>query len=249
MTTKQDVLKACTVSGMVVMLPPVQLERKLYQDVAKHLQLIGGTWNRKEQGFIFNEDPTSLLTQISNGTKRDIKKEYQFFGTPYSLADEMVNHLEIEEYDLILEPSAGQGSLIKAIQRQYPAQLVHYCELMPLNRTFLERLTNVQYITDNFLKLSRSKVTMGVFDKIIANPPFSKNQDIDHIRQMWDCLKPGGRIVTISSTHWKYSQNKKEMAFREWLGETGTIYTIEAGTFQESGTNIQTCLLIIDKPL
>lgn len=249
MQTKQEVLKSCTVNGMVVSLPPIQLERKLYQDVAKHLELIGGKWNRKASGFIFSEDPTELLGQVAAGTKRNIKKEYQFFGTSDTLADDMVSILGIEEYDLILEPSAGQGAIINAIHRKYPGQLVHYCELMPLNRTFLERLKNVQYITDNFLKLGHSKVTTGTFDKIIANPPFSKNQDIDHIRQMWACLKPGGRIVTIASKHWQYAQNKKETAFREWLGDCADITEIEAGAFQESGTNIATCMLVIDKPL
>lgn len=248
MQTKIDVLQACTVSGMVVMLPGVQLDRKLYQDVAKTLELIGGKWDRKERGFVFNENPAELLKQVANGKDRNIKKEFQFFATPESIAAEMVQLAGIEEYDLILEPSAGQGAIIKAIQKEHPQALVHYCELMPLNRTFLERLSNVQYITDNFLKLRHSKVTTGTFDKIIANPPFSKNQDIDHIRQMWDCLKPGGRIVTISSNHWRYSQNKKEKTFRDWISEYADIIEIEAGAFEESGTQISTCMLLIDKP-
>lgn len=250
MQTKQDVLKACTVSGLVVMLPPVQLDRKLYQETQKALELIGGAWNRKAQGFLFKEPPGDLLRQVASGTKRNIQKEYQFFWTSDILGDEMVSYLKIEEYDLVLEPEAGQGALIKAIHRKYPNQLVHYCELMPLNRTFLERLPNVQYITDNFLKLGHSKVTTGVFDKIIANPPFSKNQDIAHINQMWDCLKPGGRIVTTASKHWQYATGKKETAFKNWLMETDSdIMEIEAGAFEESGTKIATCMLIIDKPV
>jgi len=249
MQTKQEVLQACTVSGMVVTLPAYQLDRKLYQDVAKHLELIGGKWNRKAQGFVFNENPSSLLAQVSRGKRIDIKKDYQFFATPSQLADEMVRFANIEEYDLILEPSAGQGAIINAIHKQHPEQLVHYCELMELNRTFLSRLSNVAYITDNFLKLSRSKLTTGTFDKIIANPPFSKNQDIDHIRQMWDCLKPGGRIVTIASKHWQYASNKKETTFKQWVNEFADIEEIEAGTFEESGTKIATCMIILDKPL
>lgn len=248
MQTKQEVLQACRVSGMLVTLPAVQLDRKLYQEVAKALDLIGGKWDRKEQGFVFNECPADLLKQISNGEKRNLQKEFQFFGTPDFLADELVQDANIEEYDLILEPSAGQGSIIKAIHRIHPGYLVHYCELMPINRTFLEKLPNVAYITDNFLKLSRSKVTMGVFDKIIANPPFSKNQDVDHIRQMFDCLKPGGRLVSIASNHWKFGSNKKETAFKNWIYEIGAdVQAIEAGTFEESGTKIATCKIIIDK--
>lgn len=250
MTTKEEVLKACLINGMVVTLPPVQLERKLYHDVAKALELIGGKWNRKESGFVFNECPKGLLTQIQNGQKKNIQKEFQFFGTPDSLANEMVRFANIEEYDLLLEPSAGQGALIKAIHRVKPNHLVHYCELMELNRTFLDRLPNVQYITDNFLKLSHCKTTTGIFDKIIANPPFSKNQDVEHIRQMWNCLKPGGRIVSIASKHWQYGSNKKEVSFKQWLNDMDAdVYDVEAGTFKESGTNISTCMIILDKPI
>jgi phospholipid N-methyltransferase len=250
METKQEVLKACTVNGLVVSLPPIQLERKLYQEVAKSLELIGGKWCRKNNGFVFQECPRTLLFQVQSGTKKDIKKEFQFFGTSDSLADEMVMYANIEEYDLLLEPSAGQGAIIKAIHRARPGHLVHYCELMELNRSFLDRLPNVQYITDNFLKLSHSKITTGIFDKIIANPPFSKNQDITHIRQMWDCLKPGGRIVTIASKHWQYSSNKKEVAFKKWIRDTDTdVIEIDSGAFKDSGTSIATCMLIIDKPI
>lgn len=35
MQTKEQVLQNCTVEGMVVKLPSVQLDRKLYTDVAK----------------------------------------------------------------------------------------------------------------------------------------------------------------------------------------------------------------------
>lgn len=245
MSTIKEILQACSVSGLVVTLPNYQLDRKLYQDVAKHLELIGGKWNRSKQGFVFNEDPSLLLGRISKGVKRDIKKEFQFYGTPDNIADQCAELANIEPYDNVLEPSAGQGAMIKAIHRISPATLVHYCELMPLNRTFLEKLPNAVYIKDNFLGVKMP----GLFHKIIANPPFNKNQDITHIWKMYECLTPGGRIVTVASKHWKYSSNKKEMHFKEWLEElSADIIDVEAGEFKESGTNIATCILVIDKP-
>ena len=51
MTTKEQVLQNCTVEGTVVKLPNVQLYRKLYQEVAKALELIGG--NRITKIFFF----------------------------------------------------------------------------------------------------------------------------------------------------------------------------------------------------
>ena len=215
--TKQEVLQNCTVEGNVIKLPAQQLDRKLYQEVAKALELIGGKWKGgKVFGFQFNEDPTEMLEQIANGETRNIKKEFQFFATPDDLADDLVGYAKIEENHMILEPSAGQGAIIKAIHRKLPNVLVHCYELMPINQVFLEKIPRAHFIAPDFLELTIAGTTQkGIeYDRIIANPPFSKNQDIDHIQEMYKCLKPGGRLVSIASRHWLYSTNKKEQAFK-----------------------------------
>ncbi len=242
--TKEDVLKDCTVSGNIVSLPAVKLDRKVYMEVAKSLELIGGKWKGgKVMGFVFNEDPSELLAQIQGGEKRNLKKEFQFFGTPDDLADELVEDANIQTDDEILEPSAGQGAIVKAIHRTtHDERTVYGYELMPVNQTFLSKISGFRFLGDDFLNCDIS------FDKIIGNPPFNKNQDILHIRKMYDCLRPKGRLVTIASKHWEYSGNKKETEFRFWLREVGAKITdIQAGRFKESGTGIATCKIIIDK--
>lgn len=245
---KNAILQACTVHGFIVKLPDRQLERDLYLEVKKALELIGGKWKGgKTQGFEFHEDPTDLLAQVANGQKRNLKKEYQFFGTPDALGDTCVEMLRIDEYDFIVEPSAGQGALIKAVHRRHPEMLVHYCELMPLNRKFLEKIPHTQYLTDNFLKLGRSRL-IGTVTKIIANPPFSDSQDCKHIRLMYDLLAPNGRLVSIAGTGWKHRPYKEDKEFRAWLDTVDSeVHPVKAGTFAESGTQIETCIIKIDK--
>ena len=87
------------------------------------------------------------------------------------------------------------------------------------------------------------------FNAIIANPPFSKNQDIDHVMAMYECLAPvGSRLVSVTSTHWERCLGKKEAAFRRFLEDVGAeIYDIEAGTFAESGTQVGGKIVVIDK--
>ena len=86
--TTQEILKSCTVSRNVVSLPNVRLERKEYEDVKKALTGIGGKWvGGKTQGFVFATDPTALLEKISGGEKINLKKDFQFFGTPPHLAE------------------------------------------------------------------------------------------------------------------------------------------------------------------
>lgn len=245
MTTEiKDILKNCTVEDTVVKLPEGHLDKKLYQNVANALQGIGGKWKGgKVGGFVFPSDPTELLQEIATGVKRNLKKEYQFFATPDALADEIVKLAAISEDDTILEPSAGSGSMIAALHRHLgPCVEVDVYEPMPMNKTILKEMSGVNWLGDDFLQHTGKQ-----YSRIIANPPFSKNQDIRHISHMYLHLAEGGRLVSISSKHWQHTLNREESSFRQFLEHVGAeIIDVPAGTFKESGTNIESCIIIID---
>lgn len=240
-----EILKQCTVHGMIVRLPAGQLERNDYLEVKKALELIGGSWNGgKTQGFVFKEDPSDYLSQLCEGEKINLKKEFQFFGTPPALADHLVELAELQPEHTVNEPSAGQGAIIKAIHRVFPELVVDCFELMDLNRSFLGKLPNTCIIGSDFI--TEKKET--VYDRIIANPPFSKNQDIDHVHEMYRCLRKRGRVVSVMSNHWRFTSGKKELEFQKFIEESGSkVYEIEEGAFKESGTNISACIVVIDK--
>ncbi len=253
MTTKEEILQNCIVEGTVVKLPNVQLERKIYQEVAKDLQHIGGKWKGgKVAGFVFPTDPTDLLSQIAKGEKRNLKKEFQFFETPETLADKLVELADIQDNDTVLEPSAGQGAIIKAIRKINQECSITAIELMPTNYSILMKLAlsaeslDFEIELNDFLKYNPNYV--GGFTKIIANPPFSKNQDIAHLKKMYECLAVGGRIVCITSEVWTTGSQKKHIEFREWLAEVkAEIIDIEKGSFKESGTMVGGKIIIINE--
>jgi hypothetical protein len=242
--TKEDVLQQCTIEGNVVKLPNIQLERKEYLEVKKALELIGGKWKGgKIQGFEFPTDPSELLNQVANGEKRNLKQEFQFFATPEKLADKLVYLADIKNYDTILEPSAGQGAIIKEINKV--SSIVPDCyELMDVNTIILNKSGLMfNLIGNDFLK-HKGKT----YSKIIANPPFTKNQDIDHLKEMYKCLSRGGRLVCITSENWVNGSQKKQVEFKNWLEEIKAgIIDIEKGTFKESGTMVGGKIVIINK--
>ncbi len=241
--TKQDVLDACIIDEKVVRLPN-QLDRKLYVDVAKALEGIGGKWNRKQQGFLFPHDPSELLGRVREGEKINLKKEYQFYSTPPDLARYLVELADIHSDDHILEPSAGQGYLLDIIL-EYPCAHLECCELMPQNQQILQEKGYLVRAADFLSYLPERR-----YSKIIANPPFANNQDITHVQHMYRLLARGGRLVSILSNHWKFCQNRQEEAFRQWLSCVPHIgEQIEPGRFKESGTMVGACILVIDKPL
>lgn len=76
---KHEILQKCKVEGNLVKLPDIQLDRKLYLEVSKALNLIGGIWRGgKVGGFVFQTDPTDSLYQISIGQQVSIKKKWNF---------------------------------------------------------------------------------------------------------------------------------------------------------------------------
>ena len=213
----------------------------------------------KSNTFVFISDAQPFIDRLTGGEKVNIKKEFQFYGTPNKLADELVEMADIHDGDCVLEPSAAQGAIIKSIYKYQsrimlssndkPCTTIDYCELMDDNNKVLSGIidkSRTSFIGSDFFKLEVKSPYM--YHRIIANPPFSKNQDIDHIKKMYKHLLKGGRLVTIASNHWRNSMNKKECEFRYWIKKVkAKVSEIEAGAFKKSGTMTSSCIIVIDK--
>ncbi len=229
-----NVLGNSRIEGDKLYLPGEQLERKLYMSVNKVLTAIKGKWSRKEQCHVFNTDIQEILDQILlTGEYTDEKKEYQFFETPILLAHNMVEMAEINRGETVLEPSAGKGGI---------ASLIDNCDCIELNESnrkyLIENGFNV--VHDDFLTFDKQ------YDVIIANPPFSKQQDIDHVTHMIKLAKK--KVVSVMSSSIMFRTNKKTVEFRELVSSLGgTIELLPEKTFAESGTNVNTCIVNINK--
>ena len=223
----------------------MQFNKKSYAEAKKWIEEAGGSWQGgKVQGFTFPFNAERVFSILHEGKRCNLQQDYQFFETPAEVADWLVMLAGgIHENDTVLEPSAGRGALIKAIHRACPSVTVECYELMPENREFLHSLENVILLDEDFTKDS-----VGSYTKIIANPPFSNNQDIEHVRMMYEHLEAGGTLAAITSPHWKFASEKKCVDFRQWLEDVrGEVFEIGAGEFKESGTSISTMAVVINK--
>lgn len=257
-----DSLKRCRVEGNTLFLPPIS-EGPLvnYSQVRQVLLNAGATY--KKNTFVFKSDAQPFIDRLTSGESVNIKKEFQFFATPADVADWLVELARIEDGMCVLEPSAGQGAIIEAIYRRFPRYMkgpnedpcvtVDFFEFMPENRQVLSKRCNsdqswgsrTSWMGDDFLNPTQQHIG---YHRIIANPPFSKNQDIDHIYQMWKHLLPGGILVSVASKHWNFSSNKKEKKFREWINKnSAVVHSLDRGRFKESGTMAETCVIVIQK--
>lgn len=244
---EEAVLRQAKLDGNKLILQG-QLDRAMYQRVNKVLELIGFKWNKSSKCHVGEGDSADKLREaLSGGKVVDEKQSFQFFETPENLAERMVAMANMSAKHTVLEPSAGKGAIIKAIQRSYPGITVFACELNPKMSDELTKMARVAVLGRDFMDVTTK------FDRIIMNPPFNVGQDIQHVRHAYDLLNTGGRIVAITSRSWIAGNNKKTEAFRNWLdglvsSGNASIQTIEEGSFKDSGTMVGTMLLTICKP-
>lgn len=246
MKIKDDVLQVLRSSKVdednnILFLPATQLDRKLYVEVNKCLESLGGKWNKKSKGHVFDSNPSDGLDEMINtGEWTDAKKEFQYFPTPKNIVRQMIKLAEIKPSEFLLEPSAGQGAILDdfPIENRYVA-----IELMGSNVKILCDKGYVVSETD-FLQVKDSYY----FDKIIMNPPFTKQQDVKHILHAWSFLNVGGRLVSIVSESPFFRENSLSMGFRNWLEENDAeVIELESGDFKESGTMVKTRIIVVDK--
>lgn len=214
-----------------------------YVQVKKVLLNAGGKY--KKNGFEFNENADDIQSRLTGGELINDIKKFQFYPTPTNLAHRMVEMADIKKGQSVLEPSAGHGAIAALMADKGAFTCV--IELMPENIKILKGIGFADAIEQDFLTTTVD--VTGRFDRIIANPPFSNNQDIDHIKHMFSLLEDGGRIVTIASRSWVTGKQKKQIAFKEWLSSIKAyIEEIDPGIFKSSGTNVGAMLIKINKP-
>ena len=244
----QEIINGCRAEDGVIILPNITLDRSDYLKVKKLMESNGAKWVGGKVGGFVCPDADEVLGRLQGGDLSDRKKQYQFFATPIEIGEAMAGTLNDMTANMrILEPSAGRGALITAIRNVYgEAVCPDYCELMPENRRELaENFGDCQDVGDDFLA---AKGLTGQYDRIVANPPFAKNQDIRHIRRMYDCLNDTGRMVSLCSPHFEFASDKESVEFRQWLSQVGAVVrTLHKGAFHASGTDIAAVMIVIYK--
>lgn len=246
----EDVLRELTLDDKgIVRLPDVQLDAKTYDKVKLYITEAGGSWiGGKTQGFSFPFNPERVFGILKSGKRCNLAQEFQFFATPPEIADRLVElNTAIETAPCVLEPSAGTGALIEAVWRKYPSKKVEYFELMPENK---ERLTqtcgSAVFVGDDFTAYDLQGGKR--WKAIIANPPFSQNQDVKHVTRMYEALEPGGCLTTVMSNHWTFAQEKVCKDFRQLLETNDAlIEDVTGGAFNQSGTSVSTTIVRLTK--
>jgi hypothetical protein len=177
----------------------------------------------------------ALRERLSEGVQVAVAP--QLFPTPVALAERMVELANIEAGMDVLEPSAGTGAILDAVQRLAPAVQLQAVEI---HRGLVECLRGAGYLVTqgDFLACGPE---LGQFDRILLNPPFADATDIAHVLRARSLLKPGGLLVAICANGPR--QNARLRPLVE--GSGGQWIPLPVDTFKQQGTGVRTVLLTL----
>ena len=233
-----------------------QLDRGDYTAVNKVLEGLGGKWNRKAKAHVFEgEEPAEERIErvLATGTVSIARDDLAFFPTPPKLAFKLANLAGVKKGDVVLEPSAGLGALVDAAL--YLAAAAVWC---------VERDTRMRcLLADKYCAQPRVQIIDSVddflnfephhqpFDRVIMNPPFRRvglGDHLDHVQRAFAMLRPGGVLAAILPVSIEFRADRRHADFRQWFTALGgTVDRLPEGSFRESGTGVNTCMLRIEK--
>ena len=246
-STALDVLRRSNAFSDRVVLPPGALDRDIYVELNKVLEALGGKWNRVKRAHVFTKDPRSGLTGLLGGGSVEVervvtkKKTLQAFYTPAKIADDYWVTIAADLLAFsplrFLEPSAGDGAIVRAITRRYPVDVSITSVEIDASLDFVSSFPGVDFLT-------MPPRALSPFHAVIINPHFAIGQDIAHVTHSWKFVRPGGVLVAIVSPAYSFREGKRWEEFRHLDGLHNRLTRdLPAGAFKESGTNVTTTIL------
>lgn len=141
-----------------------------------------------------------------------VYRNYEKFFTYPETADQMARLLRPQSGETILEPSAGNGALIKAVKRLCNDCIITAIELDQRWENELTEIADLVHIGDFLKNNDYSK-----YDKLIANPPFGNDTDLkQHFWKIISAVKKRGKIVMIVPEDF-YTEIKHEfLSLKNW---------------------------------
>ncbi|MEA3537614.1 MAG: DUF4942 domain-containing protein [Pseudomonadota bacterium] len=196
-------------------------------------------------------------------------KNFGFYATPDALAERVAKEMEFyvppgeSRCFRVLEPSAGTGQLVRAtIEAARSMDRYSRRGDVSLEVTMVEvqqnlagdlraAFPNCRVLGADFFDQTPER--LGLFDRIIMNPPFDRERDIDHVLHAYKFLAPGGTLFAIMASSIEFRESKKAIALRKLVDarnwrSNGWIKELPERSFAPL-TNVNTVLVKLTKPM
>lgn len=141
------------------------------------------------------------------------KRDYSKFFTPSPIALYLTSLIKLNTGDVVLEPSAGNGSIVRAIKIKNAGVKVFAFEINEDYKNYLYNAgANVVVIKD-FLSIP----VYAKFTSCISNPPFGNGIDLQaHFDSIRKHVKTGGEVVMILPDDFEVNCEHKKIPIENW---------------------------------
>jgi len=234
------ILSRATAEGNTVKISD-RLSRADYVAVNEVLAAAGGKWNRKAQAHLFDGDAGPVLAALLDAGSIVRPQDEGWFPTPDAVVADMIALAGLEPGMEVLEPSAGEGAITRAVAEAGCA--VDCVEVNAKHAGVIYQAGCARSVTmADFLALP----ARPAYDRVLMNPPFAGKADIAHVAHALGFLKPGGRLVAVMAGGVMFRDDRRTSGFRDAAIEAGGSFTpLPDGAFKESGTDVRTVLAVI----
>ncbi|OLT26350.1 hypothetical protein BJF83_21355 [Nocardiopsis sp. CNR-923] len=213
---------------------PMRLDRALYEKVNRVLMAAGGRWDGSKgaRGHRFDRPAAQVLAQLRTG-EYTTAKEQGFVPAPPTVAAELLSCVTLIPGARVLEPSAGDGALVRVIAATGVDVEIDMVE------NNVERAQELRaLVTDGTARSLYQADFLGLvppdpqslfdlpgctelYDLVVMNPPF--DAQARHVLHAWKWLKPGGQLAAIVSAGLTFREDRIHGDLRALIEECGTI--------------------------
>ncbi|MGW4371620.1 hypothetical protein ACWEKT_38970 [Nocardia takedensis] len=252
----REILRESRVEGNRLLLPQ-QLDRGIYRKVDKVIAAMGGRWDRRARAHVFPEDPAQVIAAaVADGsTPKATAVTDAYYATPDRLAEQIVTgtHSAIPGLGAgarVLEPSAGDGALVRAILAVNPNVHVTAVEPDSGRAGMIGSDPRVEVAASTFEDFAADASER--FAAVVMNSPFALPGQstiwIDHLHAAWNLLIGGGALLAIAPSGYTFRTDRRHRAIRELVTAHGGHQALPPGAFTTSGTDVNTVLLHARRP-
>ncbi len=173
----------------------------------------------------------------------------QFYPTPRSLLEKVMQDVDWNEVSTVLEPEAGNGDIVDFIMEQCSK---HYrrnidVDCIEIDETRRSTLIGKDYrvVHDDFLTYR----TFKQYSMIVMNPPFTEGEK--HLRKALDMQRYGGSVLCILNAETiknPYTNSRKQI--ERDLNEAGASIEYIQGAFSnaERETDVEVAVVKVSIP-
>lgn len=174
--------------------------------------------------------------------------DFQFYPTPVSLAERAWAKFKNKDFVRVLEPSAGNGDLLKGMRNSYGGYRsqvpIDCCEIDIKRHATLRSLPGVSVVGMDFMGLGNS----GIYSHIIQNPPFA--QGVHHVLKAWECMFDGEIVSIINAATLKNPNSQEKQHLVRLIEQHGDVEFIQqafVGSEVDRETTVEIALVYLRK--